>query len=536
MKKTLPFVFLTLLLGCHESDEQVEPNAMATYTAQDYLDSNEVYNPESVIPPQCYTKTEQQYNPCYVCHQSYPRVENRPNKMADFTLQGEYQFSEIGMTNSWRNLFVDRSKDIEKIRDNRIQDWVRQDNYQALIQQLEHNEQWKAQSPIIHNLGLAEQAFEANGVAKDGSHWVAYNFKPFPSTFWPTNGSTGDAMIRLSDSFREQNGMFSQDVYFANLALVEMAIKDLDTISVPNLSEKAVGVDLNLDGVLSDSISSMKRLAHYVGDAYQVALSAQLYPQGTEFLHTVRYLGVDTKGDIHNAKRMKEVRYMKKHAFKSPTKLVSSYYGEAKEKDSEALPQTVLIGDQGVNNGFGWTINGFIEDKNGELRHQNGQELAYCNGCHKTVGSTIDQVFSFARKVEGTKGWGYVNLKAIQDVATISEAGGEYVNYMSRVNGGDEFRQNKEMLAKWFDDNGRLKKAKIESLDSIYPLIVPSKSRALALNKAYYLIMREQSYLFGRDATIHEAKNIFHQVDDQVEPLPANKRVRWDMRLAWNEK
>ena len=74
-----------------------------------YIEHDEVYNPESVIPPQCYTKTEGVNNPCYACHQSYDSMEKRPNQMGDGTLQGNYEFSDVGLTNSWKNLFIDRT-------------------------------------------------------------------------------------------------------------------------------------------------------------------------------------------------------------------------------------------------------------------------------------------------------------------------------------------------------------------------------------------------------------------------------------------
>ncbi|TMO83484.1 hypothetical protein CWC13_20075, partial [Pseudoalteromonas ruthenica] len=70
-----------------------------------------------------------------------------------------------------------------------------------------------------------EKAFDEMGFARDGSGWVAFNYKPFPSTFWPTNGSTGDVMIRLPEAFRSKGGVYNQDVYLANLSLVELALK-----------------------------------------------------------------------------------------------------------------------------------------------------------------------------------------------------------------------------------------------------------------------------------------------------------------------
>lgn len=500
-----------------------------------YMQHGEVYNPESVIPSQCYTKTEGTNNPCYACHQTDRDNKNRPNQMNDGSLQGDYQFSDLGLKNHWKNLFIDRNELISQISDEHIMQWVNQDNYSRFIEKLKANPDWQGEVAELENLAYPQKAFDQQGFAKDGSHWVAFNYKPFPSTFWPTNGSTGDVMIRLDKRFRELNGEYNQDVYIANLSLVEMAVKDLNDITTPDLSELRIGKDLNNDGELSKTIRAINKQTHYVGDADEVTLSYQLYPKNTEFLHTVRYIGVDDKGQIYNAPRMKEVRYMKKHSFKSKQLLSSSYYKEAKEKHFENLPQTRYLGDQGINNMFGWTINGYIEDDAGELRPQHEQELAFCNGCHKTVGSTYDQSFSFPRKVEGREGWGYINLKAMTDVPNKGEQQGEFLTYFERVGGGDEFRQNQEMLMRWFNQDGTVNKAKVKQAKNLYELITPSKQRALKLNKAYLTIMQEQSYLFGRDATINKATNVLETVDESQAPLQADSRYVWDMQLDWSK-
>lgn len=501
--------------------------------AMAYIKHNEVYNPESVIPPQCYTKTDGVNNPCYACHQTYPREEKRPNVLSDGGLQGSYEFSDLGFTNHWKNLFIDRRPLIQEISDEEIKNWINQDNYTAYIQKLKADTAWKGEIPEIENLAFPEQAFGELGIANDGSHWVAFNYKPFPSTFWPTNGSTGDAMIRLPNAFREVSGSFSQDVYFANLGLVEMALKDSHHASVPPVSEKEIGVDIDGDGKLTDEVNSIVRRDNYVGDAAGVKLAKMLYPEGTEFLHTVRYIGVDDYGNIYNAPRMKEVRYMKKHKFRSKASLKSSYEREIKEKQFGQLPQTISMGDTGINNTFGWTINGHIENENGQLRPQNHQEMIFCNGCHRTLGATFDQTFSFPRKVDGAEGWGYIDLTAMSDVPNIGEEQGEFLTYMQRVGGGDEFRQNKEMLERWFNPDGSVNKSKVESVDSLYALITPSARRALDLNKAYLTIVEEQSYLFGRDATLVEATNVLREVDDSQAPLKEESRFVWDMRLDW---
>lgn len=524
-----------------------------------YIEHNETYNPESVIPPQCYTKTEGVNNPCYACHQSYDASEKRPNQMGDGTLQGNYEFSDVGLTNSWKNLFIDRTALIAGIDDATIKKYVEQDNYSAsfgavsggtepqgtrsqITRPQDHNvnvaqpkNTWLPDYMQIKNLSAAEGAFDEAGMAKDGSKWVAYNYKPFPSTFWPTNGSTGDAMIRLPANFQQSNGSYDRTIYMLNLSLVEMALKDIESLTVAPVNEKRLRIDINKDGELHEHETELVRTSHYLGDASNNKLAHMLYPEGTEFLHTVRYVGVDDEGNIYNAPRMKEVRYMKKHMFRTRESLASAYYAEAKDKHFEKLPQTRYLGEQGIDNGFGWTINGFIEDETGALRPQHDQELAFCNGCHKSVGATFDQTFSFARKVPGKEGWGYIDLHSMEDVPNINEEQGEFLTYMERVGGGDEFRQNGEMLAKWFNDNGMVNKEALRNAKSVYDIITPSPERAFALNKAYLTIVKEQSYLFGRDATLTKATNVLSNIDAHQPPLKPEHRFKWDMRLNWDK-
>ena len=461
--------------------------------------------------------------------------------MSDGDLQGDYQFSEVGMTNSWKNLFTDRSAIIADISDAEVHAYINQDNYTPFVNKRQQDLNGIGASVTLEGLAYPDTAFDHYGLAKDGSHWVSYNYKPFPSTFWPTNGSTADAMIRLPRAFREQQGKYLFDVYLANLALVEMTIKDLSEVSVPVLSEIKIGRDLNGNGQIESKIKHIVRQNYYVGDAQNTPLKHMLYPRETEFLHTVRYLGVDDNGDIYPAPRLKELRYMKKHQDTTPETLRVAYMQEAKEKEFENLPQTIYLGNRGIDNGFGWTINGYIEDEKGELRQQVHQELAFCNGCHKTVGSTIDQTFSFARKVEGEGGWGYIDLRAMSDVPNVAIAGfasekGEFLTYFERVGGGDEFRQNQEMLHKWFNPDGSVNADKVAQAKTLYDLIMPSPERAMALNKAYWSIVQEQSFIFGRDATIFAATNVLAEVDDSQAPLQAQHRFKWDLRLNWAQQ
>lgn len=490
-----------------------------------------MYNREAIIPPQCYTRTEGQHNPCYVCHQD--ALPGRENVMNDRDLQEAYSFSDLGQTNHWANLFRDRAERVADISDREILDWVDDDNYSDLRPRLEEAgfEGW---IPDLENLEEGANAFDDQGLARDGSGWVAFNYKPFPSTFWPTNGSTDDVMIRLPEVYREDgDGKPSRAVYQANLAILEANIKGLDSITTAPLDERELGVDLNADGSLGLT-RKITVLSSYVGAARDHHLESFLYPQGTEFLHTVRYLGVDEEGCIGVSRRMKEVRYMKKwQAYGKPT-LARYYEEEAFEKEAGFLPGYNRLGDWGLDNGSGWSIQGFIENRAGQLRVATHEENTFCMGCHSSIGSTIDKTFSFARKIDGAAGWGYINLEGMPDAPNVGEFEGEFLTYFRRAGGGDEFRSNPEVLQRFFDDKGEVIADKVAGLD-VYELIVPSEERALQLNKAYRVIVEEQSFMFGRDATWHPPKNVYDAVSNVDSPTLEDSRIfDWDIRLDWS--
>ncbi len=495
-----------------------------------------LYNAEAPIPPQCYTKTDARHNPCYVCHQSYSRLSRRPNLQADGWLQGDYGFSEVGETNRWRNLFVDRVARAADIDDAAVRAYVDDDNYTPFIASLKTGP-WGGPVPEIAGLADGAAAFDENGMARDGSHWVAFNYKPLPSTFWPTNGSTDDVMIRLDRPLRQRDGQFSRDVYFANLALVEISMVDLSETTVPPIDERNVGVDLDGDGRLSTT-SVVKRRANFVGDAHAMELVHMLYPTGTEFLHTVRYVGVAANGANHPTRRMKEVRYMRKNQLISIENLQSAYYFELKEKNFEKLPQPIDKGERGMSNRMGWTILGFIEDVGGELRKQTREEQFACVGCHKAIGSTIDHTFAFPRKVRGRDGWTYVDYGKIADVPNVGETRGEFATYLERVGGGDEFRRNTEVLERWFETGkaGNRVKPEIEKIDHIGEIVWASAERAMELNRAYMSVVREQSYIFGRDIGIEPADNVLEEIDTDIAPLDNEFRHQWDIRLDWEAR
>jgi hypothetical protein len=493
--------------------------------------STATYNLEAVIPPQCYTRTEGKHNPCYVCHQD--AIPKRENVMNDGGLQAEYSFSDLGLANHWENLFHSRLERINKISDEEILLWINQDNYSELAPRLKAAK-FEGWMPDLKNLQDASLAFDKDGFAKDGSHWVAFNYKPFPSTFWPTNGATDDVMIRLSESYRtNEAGEYSKDIYKANLAILEAKIKGFNSISSLPIDETKVGVDLNEDGKFS-LVEEITKLDAYVGAASEFFIDTYVYPQDTEFLHTVRYVAVSDEGDITHSTRMKEVRYMKKwQAF--PKGTLARYYEEEQyEKEAGKLPSYSKLGDYGLDNGMGWSVQGFIENKNGRLRMASHEENLFCMGCHGSIGSTIDKTFSFARKVDGAKGWGYINLKGMPDAPSMGETKGEFLTYFERVGGGNEFRGNAEAQSKWFNEDGSVNIAAVTAAD-VYTLATPSPERATQLNKAYKTIVEDQTFYLGRDAVISVPKNVYREIDNGETPtLPEEFQYEWDIRLNWN--
>jgi hypothetical protein len=492
-----------------------------------------VYNREAIIPPQCYTRTEGKHNPCYVCHQE--AKEGRENVMNDGDLQEDYSFSDLGMTNHWQNLFQDRSQRVRQISDKEILDWVNQDNYSQLATDLKKST-YKGWIPDLKNLSQGAAAFDKEGFAKDGSHWVAFIYKPFPSTFWPTNGSTDDVMIKLPEAFRsDKSGNYSKDIYKANLAIVEAKLKGLNAISSLPFDERAVGIDLDNNGKLTIT-TQINKTGRYVGAAEGYFIDNYLYPEGTEFLHTVRYLGINEQGETTIPQRMKEVRYMKKWKAYPKVSLARYYQEEGYEKDAGNLPGYTNLGDHGLDNGMGWSIQGFIENSQGNLRANNFEENLFCMGCHSSVGATIDKTFSFARKVDGKKGWGYINLKGMPDAPNKGESKGEIATYFERAGGGDEFRSNMEMRKRWFNADGSVNYSAIKGKD-VYQLITPSKERALKLNKAYKAIVEQQTFLFGHDATVTAPENVYQSIDNKTTPTLEKEAIYdWDIRLDWQHQ
>lgn len=494
-------------------------------------------NREAPIPIQCYTKTEGRSNPCWTCHTdgAYPNLRH------DADLQQEYSFSDYGRTNRWSNAFVDRREAMAAIGDDEVLAWIRQDNYEAARSVL------RGQLPpwaYPWDLDLVA-GFDEEGYARDGSGWRAFRYKPFPGAFWPTNGNTDDVMIRLAAPFREHEGEASKEVYAVNLALLEASLAsdparpDAEVVwpSEP-LDERAVGLDLDGDGVLEPRVETIVGLpSHYVGDAAAHPLRRGSYPEGTELLHSVRYLDPDAPGMI--SARLKELRYLHKEEELPRGQVFARYDQEALDKDEGVLPRYRGSAETGLVNDFGWRVQGYIEDEHGRLRLQTREEHYACMGCHSGIGVTADGTFSFPRKVPGAAGWGYQSLEGIADVPQLGHDEPEVLTYLRRVGAGDELRSNDEVRERFLPggvlDEAKVRRASPGGDRSLPFLVAPSRGRALALDKATMVLVAEQHFERGRDPMLAPATRVHERVETTSTGLAEAGRVFRDgnLRLAW---
>ena len=162
------------------------------------------------------------------------------------------------------------------------------------------------------------------------------------------------------------------------------------------------------------------------------------------------------------------------------------------------------------------------------MRIQSVEEHKYCLGCHSALGVTVDQTFSFPRKMPGSSGWQPQNLTGMPGASLAGSRESEVITYFKRVGGGDEFRSNAEIQERFFR-NGVLNMESVEAAlaaqNDVRSLIMPSASRALKLDKAYLLLVREQSFTRGRDATISPSPNVYRYALARSTGLEENRRI-----------
>ncbi|HVY25395.1 MAG TPA: hypothetical protein VHB79_02545 [Polyangiaceae bacterium] len=501
-----------------------------------------VSNHFAYIPPQCYAKVEasagkRARNPCYTCHtDSVP-----PNYVGDGELQLTRSLPSGARENPWSNLSAPAPGRVPNPTDDELRRFVRTSNYLidgriALAEALrslpaawdgQGDGKWDGFVPDVW-YRLDEQGFDH---APDGAAngWRAFTAYPLPGAFMPTNGSAGDVLIRLAPAFR-QNAAGAPDaaVYVANLAIVEALITRAD-VPIDALDEQPLGVDLDQDGRLAVARRVVFRVGshgttpmHYVGRAHVLEASGELpiapglFPVGTEFFHTVRYLDVTDTGQVVPAAHLKELRYAKKMRWYAGADLKAIIEGEAREqsKTEDGSHPVLWSFDHGIDNGQGWYLQGFIEAADGALRPQTFEETAYCAGCHGGVGRTTDSIFSFARKLgsgAANRGWFHFSQRGLSGVPEPRSRTGvyEYSQYLQQAQGGDDYAENDEVQRRFFDERGAVRPAALAQLHAdVTQLLLPSPERALALDRAYLATTREQSFVRGRDTVASAVHNL----------------------------
>lgn len=545
-------ILLVTLTGFSATPKTSENDTIGSALDEELVDLKSLVlsNKTPYIPAQCYTNTEDGdesvHNPCYSCHTE----PQRPNFTNDSDLQLSYIFPGEARKNPWSNLFKDREQALAELSNQAITEYIRTNNYLTVdgsIQLAEKlrdvpkawdyddNGVWEGYVPDAY-FNFDEQGFDRQ---PDGGYsgWRAFAYHPFLGSFWPTNGSTDDVLIRLPPSFQtDASGNFDVSVYRTNLAIVEALFKEQDIAIEPVDERQMGGVDLDKDGVIGRAekiryqwAPLQNQFMWYVGGAYaeqqagRIHLAAGLFPEGTEFLHTVRYIDVDEEGRNVLAPRMKEVRYARKRYWMNYAELERDAAHEIKEDyDFPDRLHTVRGNvEAGISNDQGWVYAGFIEDAQGALRPQTFEELNYCYGCHGKIGATRDGNFSFHRKFDTTasqQGWYHWSQKGLDGIAERIREDGEpeYSYYLRHNHGGDEFRANEEVIEKFFDRDGLPVPEMFASLrNDISLLLQASPQRALLLNKLYRIVVQEQSFVEGRDTVIAPVANVHEDVEDE---------------------
>jgi hypothetical protein len=513
----------------------------------------QVGNDIANIPPQCFTRTREDdgavQNPCYVCHAD----ADSPNEQSQPENQLRYAFpllrSAPSVRNDWKNFFVDRRPAMAAMPDDATLRYVREDNYRNARGEIELAARlarlprsWDLDGDGRWNGYLPDAGFrfDARGFdhRDDGSAsgWRAFAYVPFPGSFMPTNGSFDDVLMRLPPAFRErEDGRADDAVYAINLAIVESLVRRQD-IAIDAADERALGVDLDRDGrlgsatrVVYDWAPLEKREMEYVGRARveqragRVRAAGGLFPVGTEFLHSVRYLDVAADGSVIPAARMKELRYARKREWLSYSDLRQQAIIEAKEAALSPDRPEQYLGDpeRGIANKLGWVYQGFIEDRKGRLRPQTQEESQFCAGCHGGLSATDDGVFSFSRKrgdgaAHGWYHWGDQPFRGMPDPLR-ADGKPEFASYLLANHAGDEYRANDELRARFFEADGTPRDAAFAALKyDLSPLMLPSAARALALDKAYLAIVREQSFSAGRDAVLQPAQHLWPEIEQDA--------------------
>lgn len=389
-----------------------------------FFDRSTFANPHAHIPAQCYTETSfGTQNACHMCHtngvarlklgNNNPQAGDNPMVGNMQTVYGfgvyDYPYTPDSSINPWQNTLRPELLQQAVARLGHQPDswnmasYVRQDNWTSAFVKR------PSAAPMAWDTGTdspfrlfpslspadlpadsdgfvrtsdSERAVFADGLGKL-TGWRAINFMPY-GIFSPMTGSVSGVYIRLPEIFMQnEQGQFERDIYQQNLELL-----------TNNLQDRLTGQ------------------SHYLGAAKDIEIVRGQYPLGSELAHPLHYVDLAEAGT--RSKRVKEIRWMYKMHEWHP----AEFGNELKE---ESAPVFANDKQGWIENGTGWILAGWIEDKAGELRPQTPAELTQCVGCHSSnarqneigqsaiftsgTGNTIDSTWALPRKLSGEQGW-----------------------------------------------------------------------------------------------------------------------------------
>ncbi|WP_414657879.1 hypothetical protein ACINK0_14625 [Deinococcus sp. VB343] len=389
-------------------------------------------NKHAHIPAQCYAETSfGTQNACQYCHtdgvyelglNNNPQAGANPmvgNMQAEYGF-GVYDYPQVvnSSINPWENtLFPEKLRAVAEALGVKpegwdMQEYVRQDNWKAAYAKRPGRSlEWDTgvDSPMrlfpalspddlpAQDDGFVRSKVGVRGLFRDSRGWVtgwrAINFMPY-GIFTPQTGSVSGVYIRLPQKFMQSaGGQFDLATYTQNLELVQRNVQN------------------RLQGE-----------KNYVGAAADVQMVRGQYPLGTEFAHPLHYVDLQADGSDKavspfpgtRARRVKEIRWMYKQREWHPEE-----FGLALKEES--APVYAARDGGWIENGTGWLLGGWIEDKAGELRAQTPSELTQCVACHSGnvrqsdvgqnavftsgTGNTIDSTWAMPRQFTGTLGW-----------------------------------------------------------------------------------------------------------------------------------
>lgn len=391
-----------------------------------FFDRGTFPNPHAHIPAQCYTETSfGTQNPCHVCHtdgvarlklgNNNPQAGDNPMVGSMQTVYGfgvyDYPYVPNSSINPWENTL--RPEVLQRVVGELgeepekwdMQTYIREDNWTPALAKRPQSADpsawdtgrdspfrlFPSLSPVdlpADNDGFVRTNDSKRAIFDDKSGkltgWRAINFMPY-GIFSPMTGSVSGVYIRLPQAFmKNKQGQFERGIYERNLELLTNNVQD-------RLKEGQ---------------------SHYLGAAQDIAIVRGQYPLGTELAHPLHYVDLAEAGT--RSKRVKEIRWMYKMHEWHP----AEFGNELKEESAPVFANA----EQGwIENGTGWILAGWIEDKAGHLRPQTPSELTQCVACHSSnarqneigqngvftsgTGNTIDSTWALPRKFSGAAGW-----------------------------------------------------------------------------------------------------------------------------------